>query len=45
MPGKADDAGLSAWATDTHMGDQNGVPGSWLQVGLALTVVAIRRVS
>lgn len=43
VPGKVDHD-PKTWAPTTHVGDQDGVLGSWLGPGSALAVVAIWRV-
>lgn len=40
VPGKAKEDGSSIWATASHEADQDGIPVSWLQLGLDLDVVA-----
>lgn len=44
-PGKAAEDGPNTQTITTHLGDQNGVPVSWLWPGAALAVVAIWRVN
>lgn len=41
MAGKAEEDGLSTWSLAIHMGDPAEVPGSWLQPGLAMAIMAI----
>lgn len=41
MPGRAVGGGPGSGIPATHVGDLVGAPGSWLQVGPAMTVVAI----
>lgn len=38
MPGESKGDGPSTWAPATHVGDQNGFLGSWLQPGVALAI-------
>lgn len=39
VPGKAEEDSSSTWIPSTHVGDQYGVPGSWLWLSSALAVV------
>lgn len=40
-PRKAMEDGPNTWALTTHITDPNGIPGSWLQSGLASAPVVI----
>lgn len=41
VPGKEAEDGASTWAPAPHLGDQEGVPSSWLQPGTKPAVVSI----
>lgn len=44
-PGKAATNKPRAWATASHVGDPDGVPGSWLQPGAAPAAAVLCRVN